>query len=648
MANTFDFALVLIAAAVFAVGVLRKARLIWLGTPDNRLDGFSDRVLETFKAVFGHARVRREEPHGTHHYLLFLAFTVPLLVVFLIQFGIRLPSLFSGLTTLALEAIAIAGVWATTKLLLRRYREKPEELDNKIEDGWVYVVLYAIFLTGFGTEALRIATSASVSDILTPVGLVVGLPLKVMSTDTAADLLGVVWRVHIYIVLFALASLPYGKLSHVLLGPANIALANRGPKGAFTKIDIENSEIFGVGEVENFTWKQLLDLEACVRCGRCQAKCPAYSTGKTLNPKKVIQDLRTNLTGKAPYIRKGKAESYPDPMIGGSGVGEEDIWSCTTCRHCMEVCPMQIEHVDKIVDMRRHLVLMEGQMPNELIALNKNIENNFNPWGVGWSERNDWMRRRNIHPRILTKEEKPEFDLLLWVGCAGSFDDRYQRVIASLVKILDHAGISFGVLGEAEKCCGDPARSTGNEYLYQTLAEENIATMNALGVTKIIAPCPHCLKSISKEYPQFGGNFEVVHHSDYLLDLVDKHRIRLSREMPQNVTLHDSCYLSRYAGITAEPRNLLGSVGGLELTEMERHGEDSFCCGAGGGRMWMEEEGERINNKRADEAMSTGADTIASACPFCLTMLDDGVKAAGKEEEFKVLDIAEIIERALV
>ncbi|NTU60615.1 MAG: (Fe-S)-binding protein, partial [Deltaproteobacteria bacterium] len=509
----------------------------------------------------------------------------------------------------------------------RRYALKPDRLDNKTEDLVGLVLLLLIFATGFLTEGLRwLGTFAAVDPTL----------------------LKVVWRTHLYIVLAAFATLPWSKLSHVAFGTANLFLQSLKPKGAFAPIDIENSEVFGVGQIERFTWKQLLDLEACVRCGRCQAKCPAHNTGKTLNPKKVIQDLKTHWLAKAPALYAGKGDEFETPMIDGDGVMQDDIWSCTTCRHCMETCPMMIEHVDKIVDMRRHLVLTEGSMPQELVTVNKNLENNFNPWGVGWSARNDWMKRRGVDLRVLPDEESPQFDVLLWVGCAGAYDDRYQRVVASFSRILDAAGVSYGVLGTQEKCCGDPARSSGNEYLYQTLVAENIAAMDAIGVKKIVATCPHCLKTLSKEYPQFGGNYEVVHHSQFLQELLLKGRIKTPKPFEATLTLHDSCYLSRYAGLLDEPRAVLGAVKGVSLVEMGRCREENFCCGAGGARMWMEEHlGQRINNVRTEEALATGAGVIGAACPFCLTMLSDGVKAYKKEDDVQVLDIAEILEKAM-
>ena len=646
MLNALDFALVLAVLAVVAGGLAYKARRIALGAPEDRSGDLRERMGRLCRAVWAHARILRDRPEGRHHLFLFYAFAVPLAVILVVQVAFRLPAVLAFPAAFVLDVVGCLGLYGTWRLYVRRYGERPDRLDNRPEDRWALVLLLAIFVTGFLTEGLRVSVMGGWAGLANPVGFVLSLPLSLLPEPWRVVLVKVLWRTHLLLVLFVLASLPFGKFAHIPFGIANIFLQNLGPKGAFRPVDIENAEVYGVGQVEHFTWKQLLDLEACVRCGRCQARCPAYNTGKTLSPKKVIQDLLAHWIAKAPYIRKGQAEAFEEPMIGGSGVTQDDIWSCTTCRHCMESCPMMIEHVDKIVDMRRYLVLMEGQMPQELVTLNKNLENNFNPWGVGWSGRNDWMKRRRVDVRILTEEENPQFDVLLWVGCAGAYDDRYQRVVASVCRLLDRAGVSFGVLGTQEKCCGDPARATGNEYLYQTLVAENIAAMDALGVKKILATCPHCLKTLSKEYPQFGGNYEVVHHSAFLLELLARGQLKPVRPVEARVTLHDSCYLSRYADMVEEPRALLRALEGVELVEMPRSREENFCCGAGGGRMWMEEEGTRINNVRAEEALGTGAGVIGSACPFCLTMLTDGVKAHKREEEVQVLDIAEILERA--
>lgn len=646
MFKALDFGLLIIAAAVFGYGLWRRLARINLGAAESRCDEPCKRAKELLKAIFLHTKIRREVQGGHHHWLL-LAFAVPLTAIMLSQFAFRLPAWVAGPTALAIEAAALLGAYGLIRLAVRRYREKPDRLDNKLEDLIGHVLLIAVFFTGFLTAGLRVAAAPTAMMWWSPAGLLFGLPFMPLSGSVKALLIQCVWRTHLYLVLAVIATLPYGKMSHVLMGAANIYFQRRGPKGEFSKLDLENSEVFGVGQVELFTKKQLLDLESCVRCGRCQARCPAHNTGKTLSPKKLIQDMKAHLLAKEPYLKKGQGDSFESTLIDGEGVTSDDLWSCTTCRHCMEVCPMMIEHVHAVVDMRRHLILMEGVMPQELVTVNKNLENNFNPWGVGWSARNDWMARRNVKPRILTEEEDPSFDVLLWVGCAGSFDDRYQRVVASLIRLMDRAGVKYGVLGTDEKCCGDPARATGNEYLYQSIVGENVEVMNRIGVTKIVTPCPHCLKTLSVEYPQFGGNYEVVHHSKFLLELIERGKLMPGESTRGKVTLHDSCYLSRYAGMVAEPRSLLTSVGGITLAEMERNREDNFCCGAGGGRMWMEEHGTRINNVRVNEALETGAATISTACPFCLTMLSDGVKAAKKEEEVEVLDLAEILERAM-
>jgi Fe-S oxidoreductase/nitrate reductase gamma subunit len=625
MVNALDFGLLILVLGSVTLGIWWKVRRISLGLPEERCGDLRTRLGALWRAL-SHERILRERPEGLHHLFLFASFAAMVLVIVVIQAAFVLPRPVAWLFALVLNAVGVLGFYGTWMLYRRRYSVRPDRLDNKTEDLVGLVLLLLIFATGFLTEGLRMLGAYGV---------------------LGPTLLKVVWRTHLYIVLFAIASLPWGKLSHVVFGTANVFFQSLKPKGAFAPIDIENSEVFGVGQIERFTWKQLLDLESCVRCGRCQAKCPAHNTGKSLNPKKVIQDLKAHWIAKAPALAAGKGDEFEVPMIDGDGVMQDDIWSCTTCRHCVETCPVMVEHVDKIVDMRRHLVLTEGTMPQELVTVNKNLENNFNPWGVGWSARNDWMKRRGVDLRILPEEENPQFDVLLWVGCAGAYDDRYQRVVASFARILQSAGVSFGVLGTQEKCCGDPARSSGNEYLYQTLVAENVAAMDALGVKKIVATCPHCLKTLSKEYPQFGGNYEVVHHSQFLQELLAKGRIKTPKPFEAKLTFHDSCYLSRYAGLTAEPRGVLGAVKGVSLVEMGRCREENFCCGAGGARMWMEEHGTRINNVRTEEAVATGAGVIGAACPFCLTMLSDGVKALKKEEDVQVLDIAEILEKAM-
>jgi Fe-S oxidoreductase len=381
-----------------------------------------------------------------------------------------------------------------------------------------------------------------------------------------------------------------------------------------------------------------------VRCGRCEKVCPANSTGKPLSPQKVVGDLSARLNSEAAGILRGGEDNIGSPLVGGEAILEETLWSCTACLHCVEACPLAVNPLYKIIEMRRFEVLMEGRMPPELITFNKNLEKNFNPWGIGWSKREEWIERRGLPVPIAQKGE--EYEVLLFLGCAGAFDDRYQRAATSLARLLTLAGVRFAVLGNAEKCCGEPARVTGNEYLFQTLARENIENIRALNVKTIVTACPHCQKTLGADYAELGGDFKVLHHSSYLLSLLESGKLSLKTPLAATATLHDSCYLSRYFCNTEKPRRL-ASASGLTLREMEKRGEKTFCCGGGGGRMWMEDTGTRIGDVRAKEALATGSSIIATSCPFCLSMLTDGVKASGREDSAEVLDLAEILERAL-
>nr|WP_242860315.1 (Fe-S)-binding protein [Desulfosporosinus sp. I2] len=385
-------------------------------------------------------------------------------------------------------------------------------------------------------------------------------------------------------------------------------------------------------------------------------------SGKHLTPKGIIQDMRVLMeeTGEALKAEKklsagvagqeAAAASESDESEGWTGraligevISEEDIWACTTCRSCEQQCPVFVEHVDKTIDMRRNLVLMETRFPGEAQLAFKNMENNGNPWGIGWSTRADFLTGLGVK----TYEEDPEVEYLYWPGCSGAFDARNQKVSAALVKLLQAAGVRFAILGNEEKCCGDSARKLGNEYLFYSLATENIEVMKGYGVKKIITQCPHCYNFLKNEYPQLGGDFEVIHHTVFLLDLVKSGKLKLSRGDNKSVTYHDSCYLGRYNEIYDQPRELLKAVG-LEIKEMKHTGEKSFCCGAGGGRMWLEEnEGQRINEMRTDEAIAVKTDYVSTACPFCLTMIVDGIAAREAGEQLKALDIAEILEKSL-
>ena len=458
----------------------------------------------------------------------------------------------------------------------------------------------------------------------------------------------VCWWIHILLVLAFLNYLPYSKHFHILSSIPNVFLG-RIEAGAILKpinFDEEGLEKFGVTDVEDFSWKTILDGYSCTECGRCTASCPANITGKVLSPKEIMMKIRERSQEKFPaMLNKDSAalEGIQTSFIGNY-ISEEALWSCTTCMACMQECPVMIEHVNPIVDMRRSMVLMESKFPEEIQVTFRNLENNFSPWAFGQSERMNWAEGLGVK----TMAEKKDVEYLYWVGCAGAFDMRYKKVSRALVNILNKAGVSFAVLGEEEKCNGDIARRLGNEYLAQMLVKENVATLNNYGVKKIITSCPHCFNTFKNEYPQFGGKFEVIHHSVFINDLIKSGKIKFDNNITGKVAFHDSCYLGRYNGIYDEPRKVLSSISGIELVETERNHDKGLCCGAGGGRMFMEENvGTKVNVERTDELLKTSADTVAAACPFCITMVSDGLKFREQEENVAVKDIAEIVEECM-
>jgi Fe-S oxidoreductase len=410
--------------------------------------------------------------------------------------------------------------------------------------------------------------------------------------------------------------------------------------------NFEETETYGVSDITQFTWKQLLDLEACTRCGRCQDNCPAHLTEKPLSPKKVIQDLKTHLLEKKGimFLRGAPQTNGGSPSLIGELISEDTLWACTMCLNCYEQCPVFIPSFDKILEMRRNLVLMESRYPGEIRDVFRAMERKGNPWGVEKNLRADWTQAMGVK----TLAEDPEVEWLYFPGCFKGFDDRNKKVAISVVKILQRAGVKFGVLGLEEGCCGDPARRIGNEYLFMTLAQKNIDVFNRYKIKKILTTCPHCFNTLKYEYPQFGGNFEVVHQTELINSLLDQRKIKLKEGPSLNVTYHDSCYLGRCHQIYEPPRQILRAIPGVRLKEMERSRHRSFCCGGGGGRMWMEEHlGKRINERRVEQALEVKPDIIATACPYCLTMFEDGVKAKGMEESVKVLDIAELLEKSV-
>jgi len=653
MIKTFDIFFILLALMLFIWGMLRRFRLWRLGKNLALSGKMGTRIKSlTVEGIF-HQRIFQDFYPGLWHFFLFLGFLIPLLVIVFTQVMFTLPAFLSRSISLLLDIIALAAIAGTVLLFYRRYISRPSRLDNRVEDLTALVLVLVILLTGIFLEGLRLSIIGADGRAWAPLGKAVAAMLDAagMETSTKGFLAMIFFRLHFFLVLAFIAATPYFKLFHIISSPMNMLFRSFEPKGALSFMDLEDEEAesFGVAKIEEFTWKQLMDLDACTRCGRCQDHCPAYLTDKPLTPKKLITDLKDHLSARGPLLIKAKAKkTEPEeaaPLVG-SVIQEDELWACTTCRSCMEHCPVYVEHVDKVIDMRRYQVLMESKFPEELTQAFKGLETNSNPWGMGRDARADWMGDLNVP--VLADIPGEEIDFLFFVGCIRSYDDRNKKVTEAMVRILHHLGVKFAILGIEEGCCGDPARRVGNEYLFQTLAQINIETFKRYHIKKILTSCPHCFNTLKTEYPQLGFSCEVVHHAVFLQQVIQSGSLKFDHALEKKLTYHDPCYLGRYSGIYEPPRDVLKSIPSLHLREMEHSRADSLCCGAGGGWMWMDEKiGKRINIHRLEDALTVEPEWIATACPFCVTMFDDAIKDKNMEDSLKIWDIAELVEQAL-
>jgi Fe-S oxidoreductase len=626
---------------------------------DDRFDKIGLRLKRVWNIAFAQTKLLRDPAPGILHLFIFWGFILFLFAVvealvqgFYSPFSLSFLGPIYSVLTIVQDVFSVLVLIACLFALYRRYVVKVRRLDYgrhaKLDATFILILIIFVCISMLGENSALIAKHNFVLSgyEIRPISAFLSPLFYNPGSNAASFNYQLFWWMHVVVVLGFMNFLPYSKHLHVITSIPNTFFANlESVRNTLKPIDLEdeNIEFFGAADIEHLSWKQIMDGYSCTECGRCTSVCPAATVGKSLSPRDIIVNIRKRTKDKAPLMAAGVIEGPEfEKTLVHDYISDQVLWQCTTCMACVQECPVMIEHVDSIVDMRRDLVLTESQFPSNLNNVFKSIETNFTPWAFNQADRANWAEGMSIK----TMAEDPNGDILFWVGCAGSFDARYKKVTQSFAKLMQKAGVNFRILGTEEKCNGDTARRLGNEYLAQMMIKENVETLNKYGVKKVVTACPHCFHSIKNEYKQFGGNFEVMHHSQFIDQMLEEGKIELkqNREKKEKVTYHDSCYLGRYNGVYDSPRNSLNRIGELELKEMDRKKSKGFCCGAGGGRMFLEdEEGGRINVERTQEALGTGADTIASACPFCMTMITDGVKHFEKSEEVAVKDIAEIV-----
>jgi len=660
-------ALIIYGAILFADRMKNWER----GAPDNRATNRKNvkKRFEDFRAGVYMKTLLREPAAGVMHSLIYFPFLILLAVTTVLEINHQVPESLKFLHGDVYRAYTLVGDVAGVLFLIgvgwailrrygpRKFRPYRIRIKSKPEHAAGLFILFILGVTGLGAEAFRIAMqSLNGTGTEAENWSIIGYPLSLWIDDIdffANKIHGwhqAWWIAHVVSFMAFLALLPITMLRHMFTAPLNMYLKDRDrPKGAMKAMpNLMETELetFGASTIEDFTWKQLLDTDSCTMCGRCTSVCPAHATGKSLDPREIVLKTGEVMAATGDPVVSPPLGVDAEITVSANSMFErvtgEELWACTSCRACDEICPVNIEILDKILDMRRYLTLMESDFPSELGAAFRSMENSGNPWGLSQSDRADWIG--DIEGiQVLDGGDPFDSEFLYWVGCAGAFDDKNKKVSRAMAQLMQRADVSFSILGPSEMCTGDSARRSGNEYIFQMLAMQNIETLNEMGVKKIVTQCPHCFNTLANEYPQLGGHYEVVHHSQLLEWLIDAGKLDVSNaRLEERIVYHDSCYLGRHNDVYKAPRKVISSLGGIEVVEADRQGTEGMCCGAGGARMWMEEDtGKNINVERSQELLATGATRIATACPFCYVMLDDGVKGEGVEEtEVKVGDIS--------
>ena len=668
------------AVLVFGLAMARHLRVFAASRNATPTDRIPSRLWGAVRYGLVQTRMFRDLPAGLMHIGIFWGFLLLSIGTANIATGGLVEAILSWPADGALWAavMALQNVLAVVVLvciayaIFRRVVVRPSRLTLNRHALVILGLIGAVVATELLAQVFEVAAYGEIPGAF--IANALGGALVGLGADLNEALFAAFWWTHMVLVAVFLVYLPFGKHLHIATAIPNILLRKLAPRGQLPAMDLEAEDaVFGVRTVADLSWKDLLDGFTCTECGRCQQACPAHATGKPLNPKTFIMGIRHEaveaeaglpLIPNSPSVRATfglddslRPEAVARPLVDAA-IPYDAVWDCLTCGACVEACPVTIEHVDKIVGLRRNLVLEDSRFPQELTAAFRGMESVGNPWGQPPSARLDWAKGLPFGVRTVAEVQRAgaldELEVLYWVGCAAAFDDRNRRVARAVVTCLDAAGVSFAVLGQEENCTGDPARRMGNEYVFQILAGQNIETLNRyrMGERTIVTACPHCFNTIGVEYGQLGGTFTIRHHSEYLSDLVASGRLALGADgLPRSVTYHDSCYLARYNGVIAAPRDVLGAIPGVELVEMDAHGRQTFCCGAGGGRMWMEESrGTRVNAARTLQVLDTGASTVATACPFCMVMLRDGLTDAGRsegEDAVTAQDISELLAAAI-